>query len=91
VASLGADTFNAGDGSGSFSLSYQFDADKINDVWHASIVNKVLAVTLPVLCVLMPTFAPIVAIPIIVMGAAIVLLVQHVGFVSSLSLYAQPQ
>ena len=85
VASLGADTFNAGDGSGSFSLSYQFDADKISDVWHASIVNKVLAVTLPVLCVLMPTFAPIVAIPIIVMGAAIVLLVQHVGFVSSLS------
>jgi len=86
LTDLAAIGFNssANDTAGNFSLSYRFDADRISELWSASITNKVLAFGLPALCFALPTFAPIFAISTVTIFGLVVLAAMRLGFTSDL-------
>ena len=85
VASFGFDSKALNSIAGDFSLSYRFDLDQVSELWKASATNKVLAFSLPVLCLVVPRFAPIFASLIVFAFGALVLSATHLGFASSLN------
>lgn len=84
ILSLGVSAGSAGEASGSLSLSYRFKADQIQSFWHAGLANKVLAVVLPVLCLVLPGFKPIAALAVVSVTGALALLATRFGFATSI-------
>ncbi len=84
VASIGF-TNSSSEAAGHFSLSYRFDVTRAEKLWNASITNKVVALGLPALCVVLPTLVPMVALLTATAFAALVLAAKHLGFASDLS------
>lgn len=83
VVSISSEARRSSESTIYFSLSYRFDAAQLNDLWNASIVNKALALGLPLLCLVLPALTPVVALAAVFSFGALVLVAQRLGFPSS--------